>query len=82
VSPPARDGEGAPSSPPSRTVAPVFVTIGGQPAQVQFAGLVPGYAGLYQINVVVPAGVASGMNVPVVITAAGFPSPPVTVGIR
>jgi uncharacterized protein (TIGR03437 family) len=82
VSPAVADGEGAPSSPPSRTVAPVSVTIGGQPAQVQFAGLSPGYAGLYQVNVVVPAGVAPGMNVPVVITAAGFPSPPVSVGIR
>ena len=29
-------------------------TIGGQNAQVAFAGLAPGYAGLYQVNLMVP----------------------------
>ena len=36
------------------------VTVGGQPAQVQFAGLTPGGVGLHQINFVVPAGVGPG----------------------
>lgn len=33
---------------------PLQVSIGGQPAQVTFAGLAPNAVGLYQINVIVP----------------------------
>ncbi len=36
----------------------VTVTIGGQPCEVQYAGLAPGFVGLYQINVAVPPGVS------------------------
>lgn len=37
------------------------VTIGGQPAQILYAGGAPGeITGLYQINVVVPANIGSG----------------------
>ncbi len=43
------------------TVAPV-VTIGGQPAQVLFSGLAPGFPGLYQLNVIVPASAATGQQ--------------------
>jgi uncharacterized protein (TIGR03437 family) len=82
VSPAVADGVGPPSLPLSWTVAPVTVTVGGQPAQVLFSGLAPGYAGLYQVNVVVPSGVSSGSNAPVVVTAGGFPGPPVTVAIQ
>jgi uncharacterized protein (TIGR03437 family) len=49
------------------------VTIGGLPAQVQFAGLAPGFVGLYQINVVVPAGLGSG-NALVVLSVDGTPA--------
>ncbi|MDZ4797004.1 MAG: S8 family serine peptidase, partial [Bryobacteraceae bacterium] len=44
------------------------VTIGGRPAAVSFAGLAPGYVGLYQINVTVPADAPSGVQ-PVVVTS-------------
>lgn len=47
------------------TVSPVSVTIGGRPAQVQFAGI--SGAGLYQLNVVVPPDVPPG-DQPVVAT--------------
>jgi adhesin/invasin len=60
----------------------VTVTIGGNPAQVLFAGLAPGYAGLYQVNVVVPEGVTPGANVPAILTTAAFSSPPVTVAVQ
>ena len=42
-------------------VAPVSLTIGGIPAQILYAGAAPGFfAGLLQVNAVVPAGLASG----------------------
>jgi uncharacterized protein (TIGR03437 family) len=56
VDPPVADGEAAPLSTLSHTVNPVTVTIGGQSAQVLFAGLAPGFAGLYQVNIVVTGG--------------------------
>ena len=72
----------APSTPLANTQNPVKVTIGGQAAQVQYCGLAPGYAGLYQVNVVVPAGIAPGNEVPVTLTVAGQTSPVVTMGVR
>jgi uncharacterized protein (TIGR03437 family) len=44
----------------------------GTPATVQFAGLVNGYLGLYQFNVVVP-NVAAGNTVPVTFSLNGTP---------
>jgi len=53
-----------PSGQRTSTLAPVThdvqITIGGQPATVAFAGLIPPYAELYQFNVVVPASLGSG----------------------
>jgi uncharacterized protein (TIGR03437 family) len=74
VSPVVPDGQPAGSNPPSSTVNKVTVTIGGVPATVSFAGLSPGYAGLYQVNVQMPSGVTPG-NQSVVITVAGQSSP-------
>jgi uncharacterized protein (TIGR03437 family) len=52
----------------------VSITIGGQPATVAFAGLVPPYARMYQINVVVPSGLADGDHA-VVVQTGGVSSP-------
>ena len=83
VDPAVADGMAAPLSAPfPATVNPVTATVGGQPAQVQFAGLAPGYAGVYQVNVIVPPGVAAGATVPVILTVGGFSSAPVTVAIQ
>ncbi len=50
------------------TVQPVKVTIGGIPATVSYSGAAPGaVAGLTQINVQIPASVASGSAVPVTL---------------
>jgi uncharacterized protein (TIGR03437 family) len=53
-------GDPAPSAPLAQTTSPAVVTIGGQQAAVSFSGLAPGFAGLYQVNVVVPDGVSAG----------------------
>jgi uncharacterized protein (TIGR03437 family) len=75
------EGTPAPNPPLTTTVVPQ-VTIGGVPAQVSFSGLAPGYAGLYQVNVQVPAGVTTGNAVPVVLTAAGVSSNTVTIVVQ
>jgi uncharacterized protein (TIGR03437 family) len=55
-------GVASPSSPPARAVQTPRLQIGGRDAVVTFAGLAPGFAGLYQVNAVVPAGLAPGMQ--------------------
>ena len=78
-----QEGQPAPATLPlSQTVNPVTVAIGGQTAQVLFKGLTPGYAGLYQINAVVPGGITTGDAVPVVVSVAGQNSPVVTMAVR
>jgi uncharacterized protein (TIGR03437 family) len=43
------------------------VTLGGVSLPLDYAGLTPGYAGLYQINARVPGWVPTGMTIPMVI---------------
>jgi uncharacterized protein (TIGR03437 family) len=49
---------------------------------VVFSGLAPGTVGEYQVNVQVPAGVAAGDAVPVVLTIGGVQSIEVTIALR
>jgi uncharacterized protein (TIGR03437 family) len=63
------DGAVAPPNLLYQTTASVTATIGGVNAPVTFAGLTPGLAALYQVNVQVPSGVTPGSAVPIVITA-------------
>jgi adhesin/invasin len=83
VTPAIPAGAPAPLDALSPTSSPATVTIGGVDApQVLFAGLAPGFTGLYQVNVVVPAGVAPGEAVPIIITVADRPGPPVTLAVQ
>jgi uncharacterized protein (TIGR03437 family) len=56
---------------------PVTVTIGGQPAQVQYAGGAPfELTGLMQINVFVPTGIGTNGPVPITVQVGTASSPP------
>lgn len=77
-----RTGEVAPASPLSTTTTVPSITIGGVPANVEFAGLSPGFIGLYQVNVKLPAGVPTGDSVPLVLTLGGKTAPTVYVAIK
>jgi uncharacterized protein (TIGR03437 family) len=75
-------GTQTPATQLSTTVSTATLTIDGVPAAVSFSGLTPGSTGLYQVNAVVPAGVAPGDNVPVVLTVAGQASAPVVISVK
>lgn len=81
VTPKVEAGQPAPDPPP-QVVAKVEVTIGGVAAEVKSATLSAGTSGRYEVRVVVPEGAPTGDEVPVVVHAAGRPSPPVTMAIR
>ncbi len=82
VDQPIVDGQLAPASPAANAVAPVTVTFGGVQAKPAFAGLAPGLVGLYRVDVTMPAGVAAGDAIPVVLTSGEQLSPPVTIAVR
>jgi uncharacterized protein (TIGR03437 family) len=68
------DGVGAPANPPATTMATPTITIGGQAAAAPlFSGLTPYSVGLYQIDVYVPAGIATGRQ-PMTCTIGGVTS--------
>ncbi len=58
------------------------VTIGDVPAVVNFSGLAPGFVGLYQVNVEVPANAPTGEAVEVVLTIGGVASNTVTIAVE
>jgi uncharacterized protein (TIGR03437 family) len=70
----------APGAAPSAiapSVGTPVVTLGSttlDPASVLYAGVSPGTAGLYQLNIVVPPGLASG-NYPLALTLGTFSTP-------
>jgi uncharacterized protein (TIGR03437 family) len=51
---PVATGAPAPSSPFSRPTALVLARVGGLPAQISFSGMVPGWVGVLQMNLMVP----------------------------
>jgi len=79
---PLATGSVAPASGPLYlTIDMPIVTIGGMPATVQFSGIAPGFAGLYQINAQIPAGIQTGDDVPVKIEMPGGAADTATIAV-
>ena len=55
-----------------RTTTIPSVLVGGVPAQVAFSGLSPQFPAVNQLNIVLPAGVASGSAVPIQVSVGGI----------
>ena len=76
---------GTPAPSFSTVGLPVPVTIGGMEAAIAYQGQAPGFVGLYQVNARVPASVAPGDAVPLVLTQNGIvanPDQPVTIPVQ
>jgi uncharacterized protein (TIGR03437 family) len=71
TSPAVDAGKPAPSDPLPSAVIPPSVTLGDTQLDIQYAGLVPGQVGVYQINATVPAGAPQGMEIPLTVTQGG-----------
>lgn len=80
--PAVASGQPGPAGPLALVRTPATVTIGGLPAEVTFAGMAPGFVGVYQVNARVPAAVTPGDAVPVVVSQAGAASNTVTIAVR
>jgi uncharacterized protein (TIGR03437 family) len=72
----------APGTEPLPRVNGVSVIVGNNSAEVLYAGLAPGFFGLYQVNVRVPANALVGDAVPVTLSVNNVPSNGVTLAIQ
>jgi uncharacterized protein (TIGR03437 family) len=70
LNPPLADGAPASTTVLSFVTESVNVYIGGVRATVSFAGAAPGFAGLYQLNVMIPNTAPAGNAVPVAVETA------------
>jgi uncharacterized protein (TIGR03437 family) len=66
----------------SRTNTPVSVVLNGTELPASFAGLAPGFIGLYQVNVTIPAGTPPGLTLPLTLKAGGQQSNSVLVALQ
>jgi uncharacterized protein (TIGR03437 family) len=77
---PLKSGDPAPNG-PRPTLSIPTVTVGGLPAVVSYSGLAPGFVGLYQLNVTIPAGLQPGFQ-PVQISLGAIASNTATAATR
>lgn len=68
VIPAIEDGAPAPANQWAVTPSQPEVSIGGKRASVLFTGLAPGFAGVWQINAIIPADAPAGAAVPLTVT--------------
>lgn len=81
TSPAVPSGQPAPSNPLAMVTVQPTITVDGQSAHVDFAGLTPGFAGLYQIDFDVPSTVPSGTQT-VIISQSGVATNTTTLPIQ
>ena len=74
-------GAAAPSDPLPATQNPVQVTLAGLACEVPYAGLAPGFAGVYQVNFRVPPNAPSGAN-DLTVATSGSTSPMVKAPVQ
>jgi uncharacterized protein (TIGR03437 family) len=74
-------GQAAPASPLLRTRTPVEALLSGAPLPTSFAGLAPGFVGLYQVNLQLPPVLGDGTH-PLRITTRGINSNAVNITVR
>lgn len=75
-------GQATPLAPLAPASQAVSLTVGGTPVPVLYAGLVPTFAGLYQVNATLPSGVPTGSSVPLALTVMGLTGPTVNIAIQ
>jgi len=63
-------------------VSPVEATLEGRALTVQFAGLAPGFSGLYQINLIIPSDTPPGLTQELRLRAAETDAPPISIAIQ
>ena len=72
-----------PTAPFPAPALPVTGSIGGRPARTTFTGLAPGFAGLTQVNAIVPDDVVPGDNVALTVAVGDFSTQTgVTIAVR
>jgi len=71
VTPAVATGAAGPSKPLAVATVQPAVTLGGVGLGIEYAGLAPGMVGVDEIEVKVPGGVPTGMNIPLVISQNG-----------
>ncbi|MCW5977229.1 MAG: hypothetical protein KIT09_04090 [Bryobacteraceae bacterium] len=88
TNPPVTSGAAAPAAEPFARIDPVPTVYfggnvtGGSPATPFFAGLTPGFVGLYQINVFVPSVLPRGDTVPLRVEGPGYVSNTIVIAIE
>jgi uncharacterized protein (TIGR03437 family) len=66
----------------SPALVPPTVTIGGMQAPSSFAGLAPGFVGIYQVNALVPLSVTPGSALSLSVSLNGAESQTVTIAVQ
>ncbi len=71
VTPAIADGAGDPTTIHNTTGTPV-VMVGNVAANVVFSGILPGFPGVYQINIIIQPGTPTGNAIPLQIQMGGI----------